>query len=101
MGKWGANDPQSGILRAAPSDYALEASLERKKINTRASIYRPGTRITLSGTNTNYTLRMMATYASGRSNNGWAYVISAGKRYAQEGYDTTYDGNSLPVSKDN
>jgi hypothetical protein len=31
MGKWGANDPQSGILRAAPSDYALEASLERKK----------------------------------------------------------------------
>jgi hypothetical protein len=44
---------------------------------------------------------MMATYASGRSNNGWAYVISAGKRYAQEGYDTTYDGNSLPVSKDN
>jgi hypothetical protein len=58
------------------SDYALEASLERKEINTRASIYRPGTRITLSGTNTNYTLRMMATYASGRSNNGWAYVIS-------------------------
>jgi hypothetical protein len=47
---------------------------------------------------------MMATYASGRSNNGWAYVISAGKRYAQEGYfdGTSYDGNSfLPVSKDN
>jgi hypothetical protein len=50
--------------------------LGTQEINTRASIYRPGTRITLSGTNTNYTLRMMATYASGRSNNGWAYVIS-------------------------
>jgi hypothetical protein len=41
---------------------------------------------------------MMATYP-GRSNNGWL-VISAGKRYAQEGYfdGTSYDGNSFFTS---
>jgi hypothetical protein len=36
---------------------------------------------TLSGTNTNYTLRMMATYASGTSNSG---VVRAISREAQE-----------------
>lgn len=40
---------------------------------------------------------MMATYASGMTNLGWAYVISAGKRYAKEGHfqGTNYDANSL------
>jgi hypothetical protein len=100
-GNWGGlNDAtrnQEFSVGTAPSDYAFGGILGTQEINTRASIYRPGTRITMSGTNTNYTLRMMATYASGRSNNGWAYVVSAGKRYAQEGYfdGTTYDGNSF------
>jgi hypothetical protein len=103
-GNWGGlNDAtrnQEFSVGTAPSDYAFGGILGTQEINTRASIYRPGTRITMSGTNTNYTLRMMATYASGRSNNGWAYVVSAGKRYAQEGYfdGTTYDGNSFFTS---
>jgi hypothetical protein len=79
MGKWGGlndatrNQNSQWVLRPL---IMLLGILGTQEINTRASIYRPGTRITLSGTNTNYTLRMMATYASGRSNNGWAYVIS-------------------------
>ena len=103
-GNWGGlNDAtrnQEFSVGTAPSDYAFGGILGTQEINTRASIYRPGTRITFSGTNTNYTLRMMATYASGRSNSGWAYVVSAGKRYAQEGYfdSTTYDGNSFFTS---
>ena len=103
-GNWGGlNDAtrnQEFSVGTAPSDYAFGGILGTQEINTRASIYRPGTRITFSGTNTNYTLRMMATYASGRSNSGWAYVVSAGKRYAQEGYfdGTTYDGNSFFTS---
>jgi hypothetical protein len=66
MGKLGGlNDAtrnQEFSVGTAPSDYA-GGILGTQEINTRASIYRPGTRITLSGTNTNYTLRMMATYA--------------------------------------
>jgi hypothetical protein len=36
-------------------------------------------------------------FASGMNSSGWAFVVSAGKRYADEGYfeGTTYDGNSL------
>jgi hypothetical protein len=40
---------------------------------------------------------MMGIFASGMNSSGWAFVVSAGKRYADEGYfeGTTYDGNSL------
>ncbi|MBP6558356.1 MAG: TonB-dependent receptor, partial [Flavobacterium sp.] len=69
-------------------------------INTRASVYRPGTRISYLNTNTNYSSRIMATHASGMNKDGWAYVISGGRRWAQEGYfeGTTYDANSLFAS---
>ncbi|KDN53915.1 TonB-dependent receptor [Flavobacterium seoulense] len=101
---WGGlNDAtrnQEFSIGTAPSDYTFGGILGTQHINTRASIYRSGTRITFSGTNTNYNWRMMATHASGMSNSGWAYVISAGKRYAQEGHfeGTNYDANSLFLS---
>lgn len=103
-GDWGGlNDAtrnQEFTIGTAPSDYAFGGILGTQEINTRASIYRTGTRITVSGTNTNYNWRMMGTFASGMSNSGWAFVVSAGKRYAEEGYfeGTTYDGNSLFLS---
>ena len=103
-GNWGGlNDAtrnQEFTVGTAPSDYTFGGILGTQEINTRASIYRTGTRITVSGTNTNYSWRMMGTFASGMSDSGWALVISAGKRYAQEGYfeGTTYDGNSLFLS---
>jgi hypothetical protein len=45
---------------------------------------------------------MMGIFASGMNSSGWA-VVSAGKRYADEGYfeGTTYDGNSLFLSVEN
>jgi hypothetical protein len=47
--------PKSGIYyRYRPSDYTFGGILGTQEINTRASIYRTGTRITVSGTNTNY-----------------------------------------------
>ncbi|MEZ7505623.1 carboxypeptidase-like regulatory domain-containing protein [Flavobacterium sp. Arc2] len=101
---WGGlNDAtrnQEFTVGTAPSDYTFGGILGTQEINTRASIYRPGTRITVSGTNTNYNWRMMGTFASGMSDSGWALVVSAGKRYAEEGYfeGTTYDANSLFLS---
>jgi hypothetical protein len=40
-------------IGTAPSDYTFGGILGTQEINTRASIYRTGTRITVSGTNTN------------------------------------------------
>jgi hypothetical protein len=100
---WGGlNDAtrnQELTIGTTASDYSFGGVLGTQEINTRASIFRKGTRITFSSTNTNYNWRTIATHASGLQSNGWAYVISAGKRWANEGFfdGTTYDGNSVFV----
>ncbi|POY40024.1 TonB-dependent receptor [Flavobacterium alvei] len=85
---------------SAPSDYTFGGIAGTQYISTRASIYRPGTRISFLGTNTNYNYRAMATHSSGMDKNGWAYVISGGRRWAQEGHfdGTDYAANSLFAS---
>ncbi|WP_374400962.1 carboxypeptidase-like regulatory domain-containing protein [Flavobacterium sp.] len=101
---WGGlNDAtrnQEFTMGSAPSDYTFGSALGTQEINTRASFYRPGTRISMSGTNTNYSWRMMGTQASGLNKDGWAYVISASRRWAEEGYfeGTDYAANSLFAS---
>jgi hypothetical protein len=85
---------------SAPSDYTFGNILGTQEVNTRASIYRRGTRISYASTNTNYSGRIMGTTASGMRNDGWAYVISASRRFANEGYfqGTTYNANSFFAS---
>jgi hypothetical protein len=85
---------------SAPSDYTFGGILGTQEINTRASLYRKGSRISVAGTNTNYTGRLMGTTASGMRPDGWAYTVSASRRFAQEGYfeGTTYDANSFFAS---
>lgn len=101
---WGGlNDAtrnQEFTMGSAPSDYTFGSALGTQEINTRASFYRPGTRISMSGTNTNYSWRTMGTHASGMNKQGWAFVVSASKRWAQEGYfeGTDYAANSLFAS---
>ena len=101
---WGGlNDAtrnQEFTMGSAPSDYTFGSALGTQEINTRASFYRPGTRISMSGTNTNYSWRTMGTFASGMDKDGWAFVVSASRRWAQEGYfeGTDYAANSLFAS---
>jgi CarboxypepD_reg-like domain len=101
---WGGlNDAtrnQEFTMGSAPSDYTFGSALGTQEINTRASFYRPGSRISMSGTNTNYSWRTMGTYASGMNKEGWAFVVSASRRWAQEGYfeGTDYAANSLFAS---
>ncbi|WP_306349521.1 TonB-dependent receptor [Flavobacterium sp. '19STA2R22 D10 B1'] len=101
---WGGlNDAtrnQEFTMGSAPSDYTFGGILGTQQISTRASFYRPGTRISFSGTNTNYNGRMMATHSSGMDKDGWAYVISASRRFANEGYfeGTDYSANSFFAS---
>lgn len=91
---------QEFSIGAAPSNYTFGGILGTQQIFTQASAYRKGTRISFSGTNTNYNWRTMITYASGMKSSGWAYVFSVGKRWADEGYfeGTDYDANSFFVS---
>ncbi len=103
-GNWGGlNDAtrnQEFTNGSAPSDYVFGGIGGTQEINTRASIFRPGTRISFLNTNTNYSFRMMGTTASGMNKNGWAYAVSGGKRWAQDGYfeGTNYDAKSFFAS---
>ena len=103
-GNWGGlNDAtrnQEFTDGSKPSDYTFGGIAGTQFISTRASIYRPGTRISFLGTNTNYSYRAMVTHASGMDKNGWAYVVSGGRRWAQEGFfdGTDYAANSLFAS---
>lgn len=83
-----------------PSDYTFGNLLGIQQISTRASLYRKGGRLSFSGANATYDWRAMATYASGLEAKGWAFAVSASRRWAQEGYfeGTDYDSGSLFMS---
>ncbi len=53
--------------------------------NIRASNYSKGGRVSTALTNYSYTQRLMATYATGLNENGWAFVGSGSRRWAEEG----------------
>ncbi len=98
---WGGlNDAtrnQEYTTGTAPSDYTFGSLLGTQAITTRASAFRKGSRLSFAGTNTYYSYRAMATYASGLNVKGFAYVVSGSRRGAKEGYfdGTNYGGNSL------
>jgi hypothetical protein len=83
-----------------PSDYAFGGIVGTDQINTRASLYRPGNRISMAGTNTNYNGRIMGTTSSGMRKDGWAYTVSASRRFGDDGYfeGTTMSANSFLAS---
>lgn len=103
-GDWGGiNDVlrnQEISVGTAAFDYSFGGLLGSQQINTRASSYRKGTRLSFAGTNITYNWRMMATYASNLSQSGWAFVVSAGKRIGENPYfeGTNFDGNSAFIS---
>ena len=84
----------------APSSYTFGGLLGSTNINLRASNYRAGGRITYSSSNRSYTNRLMASYASGMLDGGWAYSFTLGRRWGDEGFQdgTFYDANSFFVS---
>ena len=101
---WGGlNDVLRGqelSMGLAPSSYNFGGLLGSTNINLRASSYRAGGRITYSSSNRSYTNRLMATYASGMVDGGWAYAFSIGRRWGNEGFQdgTFYDANSFFAS---
>jgi len=83
-----------------PSAYNFGGILGSTNINTRASQYREGGRVTYSSSNRSYTNRLMASYASGLLEDGWAYTFMAGRRWGEEGFldASLYDSNSFFAS---
>ncbi|MFI1744956.1 carboxypeptidase-like regulatory domain-containing protein [Thalassobellus sediminis] len=83
-----------------PSNYNFGGLLGTNNMNTRASQMRSGGRITYSSSNRSYSNRLIATYASGLLKSGWAYTLSLGRRWGNEGYQdaTLYDSNSFFAS---
>ncbi|WP_317171463.1 TonB-dependent receptor [Tamlana sp. I1] len=84
----------------APSTYSFGGVLGATNINVRASQARPGVRFTYSSSNRSYSNRIMGTYASGLLKNDWAFTISLGRRWGNEGYQdaTLYSANSFFTS---
>ena len=83
-----------------PSAYNFGAALGTTNIDTRASHYRRGGRLTYSSSNRSYRNRIMVKYSSGLLEGGWAYTLSLGRRWGEEGFQegTLYDANSFFVS---
>ncbi|MBA6156923.1 TonB-dependent receptor [Tenacibaculum sp. S7007] len=83
-----------------PSNYTFGGVLGSTNINTRASEYRKGGRISYASSNRSYSHRLMATYSSGLLENGWAITASGSRRAGNEGYvdGTFYDANSIFLS---
>ncbi len=69
-------------------------------IITRASEFRPGTKITYSSSNRTYRNRLMLTHSTGLMDNNWAFTFSYSRRWSDEGYvdATFYDANSFFAS---
>lgn len=84
----------------APSNYTFGGVLGSTNINTRASEYREGGRVNYASSNRSYSHRVMAMYASGLMENGWAITAAGSKRYAEEGFTdgTSYNAHSIFVS---
>jgi hypothetical protein len=91
---------QEFSVGTAASNYTFGGILGTQQITTRASLYRKGTSLTFSGSNTTYTWRAIGTYASGMNSSGWAYAVAAGKRWADEGYfeGTNFNADSFFIS---
>ncbi|MEC4113666.1 carboxypeptidase-like regulatory domain-containing protein [Myroides pelagicus] len=100
-GNWGGlNDAtrnQEYSSGSTTSDQTFGGVLGTQAISTRASHIRQGAKAGFSLSNNNYSWRPYAIYSSGLNKDGWAYVVSASYRGANEGHweGTNYDALSF------
>ena len=87
-------------INTTPSSFGFGDVGGITNIDTKATSYGKGGRITASATNRNYKLRGIATYSTGLMDNGFAVTASMGYRWADEGYweGTFYNGYSYLLS---
>ncbi len=83
-----------------PTTYSFGGIGGQFFIDSRASKQWKQLRVGYAATNRNYRNRLMATYSTGITKSGWAFSLSASRRWAHEGYieGTFYDGWSYFTS---
>lgn len=91
---------QEFVINMTPSNSTFSGINGSTNLLTEASSYKKGVKISYAASNRSYKGRVMASYSSGLLKNGWAYTISASKRYAKEGFrkGTVYNANSFFTS---
>ncbi len=84
----------------AASNFTFGGILGATNIDSRASLQRPGSRISYSSSNRTYVNRLMATYNSGISKKGWSFTFSGSRRVGKEGFNegTSYNAYSAFAS---
>jgi len=101
---WGGlNDVQRNqvfSMGLQPSNVSFGGLAGTTNIIMRASKYAKGGKASLAAANRSYSGRLMASYGSGELKKGWAYSVSASRRFAKEAYvdGTLYDANGFFVS---
>ncbi|WP_339655438.1 carboxypeptidase-like regulatory domain-containing protein, partial [uncultured Salegentibacter sp.] len=101
---WGGlNDVQRNqvfSMGLSPSEVSFGGLAGTTNIIMRASQYAKGGKASIAAANRSYTGRLMASYSSGALENGWAYSISASRRFAKEAYvdGTLYDANGFFIA---
>lgn len=90
FGNWGGlNDitrhPTEQTIGAEPSEYAFGDVGGVTYYDTRPSLKRKGTSLAYSFTDRSYNQRVLATYNTGLMENGWAFMGSVARRWAEEG----------------
>ena len=84
----GMNDAtrnQDGVTAYDFNRFGIAGIGGATNLNTRASQYAAGNKLTLSGCNRNYVARAMYSYATGLHPNGWAFAGLIGYRWANQG----------------
>lgn len=85
----GLNQQTRNVDFALPfenNNFSMTGMAGSGNFDFRAGSMPGGHRITLSGTNRNYTVRGMYTYGSGFNNKGWAFAANLTYRWANRGY---------------
>ncbi len=83
-----------------PARFSFGGLVGTTNIDMRPSSQRKQTKISYAFSNKTYTNRVMLTHSTGLMANGWAFTVSATRRWGSEGYvkGTFYDGNSYFLS---
>jgi hypothetical protein len=101
---WGGlNDVQRNqefSMGLQANDYTFGDVAGTTNIIMRASQYRKGGRVSYASSNRSYRGRVMGSYNSGLSKNGFAYSVLLSRRFGDGGFQegTIYDANSFFVS---
>lgn len=84
----GMNDAtrnQEGVTAYDFNRFGIAGVGGAQSVNTRASQFAQGDKLTLTGCNRNYVARGMFTHATGLLPSGWAFAALVGYRWANEG----------------